>query len=232
MKRLQEFSAVGLAVILTLAGCSKSGPSGGSGIGELAEKAKSAMGSPLDPETALKKSAEAMREAKSWRMKMSMTGDKGESVQLESEVSCPDRHHSRMNMAGRSLETYRIGDAAYTNMMGRWTKMPTAGRPLAECARGEAAEAAPGRRGKEQFDIHEVLEPGAKVTGGGMGQSGGIPCQLIKVTAPSRHGAPEMEYSICIGLVDHLPREMKSADGRMLVTYSDWNSPIAISPPI
>jgi hypothetical protein len=40
-----------------------------------------------------------------------------------------------------------------------------------------------------------------------------------------------LNYSVCIGISDHLPREVVMGSGGLATTYSDWNKPMQIEAP-
>jgi hypothetical protein len=141
----------------------------------------------------------------------SQTGD------MVVEIVKPDRVHFKLTSRGQNIEIIQIGTDLYQNAGGQWVKMPPqAALPLS-------------------FDANDIVQSfneqtsqGQTVTKGGLGLVDGAPCQewISQGPDPSKGG------TMCLGLLDDLPRQFKSTDGSTTMTFTDWNSAISIDPPI
>ncbi len=238
------FAAVALSMALMIAGCSKNSDSGGG----LLSKAESAL-TPSDPWTEFALMTAARAKATSWRSKMVMN-QPGQEMEVDSEVMCPDKQHTKMVKGGAvAMENYTIGDTMYMNIGGRVMKMnsPTSG-PF-ECG-GTVAGASSSKPSSKTSaggsmpsmkDIASGLEEMQKmkervtITKGGVSMVEGSPCQEWNVV----YNDPEKKVSntsdYCVGVSDHLLRRMRmdtGTQGKMEITYWDWNSNIKITPPL
>ena len=208
--------------LLLLAGCNKSAdkaPSSGAAIA----KATSAAGSLMNGKEELMRAAEAMKSAKSWREHMVMDQE-GKSVQVEVEVSCPDKEHTTSTMNGRTFESIHLGDDSYTKIGGQWMRMPATRTALANCGMGTLKPA------RDQADPMAALDK-AQITPAGLDTVNGSPCQEYQIaTTATEPGSKDVTSMVCIGVSDHLPRQMK-VEG-MTVTWTDWNQPVSIAAPM
>jgi hypothetical protein len=48
----------------------------------------------------------------------------------------------------------------------------------------------------------------------------------------TRPSPSQSSGSMCVGLTDNLPRQFKTNDGKIVMTFSDWNAPLTIEPPL
>ncbi len=223
MRRLSLVVAAA-AVLTTLAGCKKSGPAEGASS-SMVSKVTSAASNLMMGKEELLRSVEAVKSAKSWREKMVME-QAGKSMEVLVEVSCPDREHTTSIMGGRSFESVHVGDASWTRIGGQWMSMPATRTALSACGTGSL------KSDKSPVDPMAALDK-AKITPGGLTTVEGSPCQEYQITTsmPAEGGGTrDVTYDYCVGVTDHLPRQMK-AEG-MTITWSDWNQPMNISPPM
>ncbi len=216
--------AIALSALLLLSGCKGRGSGQPSSTGSAIAKATSAAGSLMNGKEELMRAAEAMKNAKSWREHMVMD-EAGKSVQVEVEVSCPDKEHTTSTMNGRTFESIHLGNDSYTKIGGQWMRMPATRTALANCGMGTL------RPARDQMDPMAELDK-AKITPAGLDTVNGSPCQeyQIEPTAGAEPGSKDVTSTVCIGVTDHLPRQMK-AEG-MTVTWSDWNQPVSIAAPM
>lgn len=214
--------AVAMSLLLLAAGCKRSGQPSSSG--SAVEKVTSAAGTLLNGKQELMRAAEAMKNAKSWREHMMME-EPGKTVEVEVEVSCPDKEHTTSTMNGRTFESIHLGNDSYTKIGGQWMRMPATRTALANCGMGTL------RPARDQADPMAELDK-AKITPAGLDTVNGSPCQeyQIETTAGAEPGSKDVTSTVCIGVTDHLPRQMK-VEG-MTVTWSDWNQPVSIAAPM
>jgi hypothetical protein len=173
--------------------------------------------------------AEAMTATTSFRAHIQGTTTQGQTMDGLVEIVRPDRQHVKMTLGGRTVETISIGSDIYTNLTGQWTKQPTSPQPS-----GTAAPKPPQMFGGLDPDatvkaFDTSAQNGATITRGGQDVVDGVGCQEWLMTRPS----PSQSSGImCIGLADNLPRQFKSNDGKIVMTFSDWNAPLTINAPL
>jgi hypothetical protein len=238
------FAAVLCAVVIlmTMTGCSKSS----SGGGNLLTSAASVL-TPSDPWTEFALMTAARSKATSWRSKM-VSNQAGRAFEMDSEVMCPDKMHNKMTQGGQvTMESYIIGGTMYVNAGGRMMKVPNQMPATAFQCGGSAPSAASSSSPKFSIgslpsmkDISsglqemEKMKQNVTITKGGVSMVEGSPCQEwnIVYNDPEKKQAYNSNY--CVGVADHLPRRMtvdSGAQGKMEMTYWDWNSNISINPP-
>lgn len=218
MKKKACVWLVALAIFAVLAGCKSKNSSSPE---SLTAKISTAAGSMMSGSDALKRSWDAVKQAKSFRAHMESSAN-GESSNIDMEVSCPDREHTVMHHGDQSFESIHIGDASYTRIAGRWMKMPSTREGLAMCGGGQVS--------KDMPNPYEEIDK-ANITPGSMDMVNGSPCQEYNVTPAQQDASqPPRSFQVCVGVTDHLPRQVKSED--MTMTYKDWNQPVEINPPM
>jgi hypothetical protein len=245
MRKFQEAEVKKILLIaaaLILAGCSSSSNNGNSLASNLLSKAASEI-TPSDPWVMFAAMAKAQSSATSYREKM-VADNSGREMEMESELSCPGRSHSRMLQGGRVMtETYFIDGNMYLTYGGRNMKMPAhsqyaPGCPGASQERGSSGVPSLGGGGMNFKDAMQGLKQmeqakdRTKITKGGTSLVEGSPCQVWDIDyTDEQNQTSHVEY--CIGIADNLPRHMavNSAQGKMDVTYWDWNKPVAINAP-
>jgi hypothetical protein len=176
-------------------------------------------GGSADAATEFASMAQAWSDARSYRMVV-QTAQQGAQASQLIELVKPDREHFKMTAGPQTIEQIRIGQDSYTNANGQWTKT-TSAAPLPPIlgGLGDAAGLAKQLGALNQTDT---------VTKGAVDTINGDQCQEWQYVDanPSKSGA------ICIGLSDKLPRQMKVGGGQATITFSDWNAPISIEPPV
>src|SRR6266568_3811328 len=237
------FAAIVLSMALMITGCSKSSDSGGG----LLSKAESVL-TPSNPWTEFALMTTARAKATSWRSRMVMN-QQGQDMEIDSEVMCPDKQHTKMVKGGAvAMENYTIGNTMYMNIGGRVMKMNNPMSGPFECGGAvtgassskPSSKTSAGGSLPSMKDIASGLEEMQKmkdrvtITKGGVSMVEGSPCQEWNIV----YNDPEKKVSnasnYCVGVSDHLPRRMTmqaGAQGKMEITYWDWNSNISINPP-
>ena len=234
------FVAAALGVVLMIAGCSKSSDSGGG----LLSKAQSAL-TPSDPGTEFALMSAAKAKATSWRSKMVMN-QAGQAMEMDSEVMCPDRLHSKVVAGGNvTMESYMIGKTMYVNMGGQMMKVPNQMTGPAECGHAGSTTTTtttPKFRFGSLPNVKDVanglenlekLKQNVTITKGGVSTVEGDTCQEWYVVYNDPQSKQGYKSNYCVGIMDHLPRRMTmdSGVGKMEMTYWDWNKNISINPP-
>ena len=186
------------------------------------------VGGPAIGEADVRSVAEAVTATSSFRAHIQGTTSQGQPMDGLVEIVRPDRQHVKMTLGDRTVETISIGSDSYTNLTGQWTKQPTSPQ-----AAGTQVPKPPQLFGGldpdatvKAFDASS--QNGATITKGGQDVVGGVGCQEWLMTRPS---PTQSSGSMCVGLTDNLPRQFKSNDGKIVMTFSDWNAPLTIDPP-
>jgi hypothetical protein len=187
----------------------------------------------------LRKSFEAKKVAKSWRMRTEMRLHPGDPLVTISEVSCPDRQKLTTIMHDVAInEAYRIGPDVYTKGEKGWQKQPlrsdaypcgvNTGYPAPWAMLNEGRDAA-----TALSMLSETAKPTVKV--GRLIELDGAPCQQwdISFGHPGKGGIGSgiMTYNVCIDYYTHYPKRISTSNGNIIITYYDWNQPINIAPP-
>jgi len=177
-----------------------------------------------------KRSQHALRSVKSWSYVVSTTNGNLKHREY-SEVSCASgqhtvtTYHSENGQSG-NLEQLSANGANYVRNKGNgpWQFVNyTSSANNVSCWQMSMEMDAPPFPDFNNMLKFGKLERGEKKT------IGGTVCQSWTVSMTRPGGTPETR-SVCIGVSDHLPRELVTAYGR--TTYSDFNAPIRIERPV
>jgi hypothetical protein len=180
------------------------------------------VGSSLTSLSEFKAVAEAMAAAKSYRMTVTSTDTaQNQAGTLQVDVVKPDRLHTKAELGGQLFEAITIGHDSYVRLAGKWTKLTSSGLPASEMILSSDPQ-------KVLGEIDSAAEQKGTVTKGEVDQVGGMPCQEWLLTPAD---TSQIGGSMCIRAIDHLPLQFKTADGKVVAQYSDWNAPIDIEPP-
>jgi hypothetical protein len=163
----------------------------------------------------------ALSAAKSYRINATSTG--AGQTQLGTvlvEVVKPDRVHTRTQRGNQTIESITVGQDFYINYTGKWQKMTIANNPLAAFLLNSDPQ--------KILDQMDTAQTKNTVTKGAITQVDGTRCQewIMTPVDPAKTGG-----SFCVNVSNGLPVQWKSADGKIVVTYSDWNAAITIEPP-
>lgn len=170
--------------------------------------------------------AEAFAAVKSYRAKITATGGQtNQTYNMDVEVVKPDRWHSKMVVGGQTIESYVIGPDVYTYFNGKWTKTTIRRTPTAQGGLGTFTSSDPSTTINQ---LNQSINQGEKLTKGTLATVNGTPCQEWVITSTTAGGSGTM----CVGLASNLPLQFKSADGKVVMTFYDFNAPITINPPI
>ena len=188
---------------------------------------------PKEGDRAMRRGAEAMSRAKSWKSEtIRELPDIGGRMEILEEVSCPGSSritwHQTQQIAGSPPEwtmvTVAIGDSGYRyhSVSDKWVRDAPTGGPQSiwqALARGEDTPSLPSL---SEWSKHALISKGdRRETGAGS-------CQEWKIA--TRHGnAVWDEARVCLDENDHLPRFV--AQNGAVTRYFDWNAPIDIQAP-
>jgi hypothetical protein len=171
----------------------------------------------------LEQMATAMTAVKSYRVTVTTaSAATGHSTTAAIEVVKPDRLHLKANLGGgKTYEIIAIGQDAYINLGGTWTKSP-APVPTSSIVGGDP-----------QTILNQITtsQKTRTLTRGGTSQVNGAPCQQYTWTPAASVGS-NVGGTVCIDLKTSLLDQFKSTDGKTVLIYSDWNAPISIVAPI
>ena len=154
--------------------------------------------------------ASAMQKATSWKMTTKAGGS-----ETMMEIVCPDKMRTTTKTGAMTVEMIRIGNDMYSKAGPKWMKMPATGQPASVCGGAAGATQMP------------KMDANVKMTKGGTQTVNDETCTEWTTTVKGADGK-ETSSTMCVGS-DNLPRQMKSGDAVM--TFSDWNKPIAIEAP-
>jgi hypothetical protein len=166
--------------------------------------------------------AEAMAAAKSYRMTVTSTSAaQNQAGTFQVEVVKPDRFHMKAEMGGQVFESITIGPDNYVKLGDKWTKMTSNLLPASAMILNSDPQ-------KILDQIDTTTEVKGSATKGAIDQVDGASCQeWIWIPADtSKTGG-----SMCIGVNNSLPVQFKTADGKVVAKYTDWNAAIKIEPP-
>lgn len=197
-----------------------------------------------DGAAVFKQMTEAQQAAKSWRSTSSIVIDKASKKNFETrtEVVCPDRQHTVSSgfIAGQESETIRVGADTWQKTASGWQKSPPSAisRPvcLDEKSRQEALKQSQAQLGqdftKDIISSFAELSKKASFSKGGASEMDGTKVQEWSMSIPAeKDGGEPLNYTVWIGVNDHLPRMTKLQDGSFTTTYSDWNKKFSIEAP-
>ncbi len=80
----------------------------------------------------------------------------------------------------------------------------------------------------------EKYKQNVTITKGGVSMVEGSSCQEWNIVYNDPQTKQTYNSNYCVGIADHLPRRMivdSGAQGKIEMTYWDWNSNISINPP-
>jgi hypothetical protein len=189
---------------------------------------------PKEGDRAMLRAAEAMRQAKSWKVEYVRELPQVEGrMEVVEEVACPSNSRSTLHQTQRVEGTMRewtnvdlrIGNASYVynSVAGRWTlNAPYGGGAQAICqavARGDDTQSLPSL---------SAWARRALVSKGDRRDTGLGSCQEWKITIPRHNASPE-KASVCLGEDDNLPRIVTQYGQE--TRYSDWNLPVEFRAP-
>jgi hypothetical protein len=190
--------------------------------------------SPGGGEKEFQRAIEARKEVKSVRY--SMVGDPTPTrhTEAQGELSCSENaYHNLFHMVDQdshsvpdvSQEVVQVGAVAYSRFQnGPWTRGGYGDAAPNICAlmsQGLDASVLPDL---DKMMKHGIIEKGDKKT------VGGVRCREWKVTVRGVWGGFD-HRTICLGVDDHLPREMTTDSEKTHWIYSDFNAPLAIELP-
>jgi len=182
-----------------------------------AQASTSGGGGEIPPE--LKAMGVAWANAKSFRITMDTSSADAQSPgHITMEIVRPDRQHIKFAVGQQTFEMIDIGTDHYFNINGKWTKTTTKA-PTASLADPQQV----------LDNVNKSLDSNTKVTKGGTETINGTHCQDWTVDTS---GSNPTTATMCIGLQDNLPVQFKDPNGKFTMTFSDWNAPIDIKPPI
>jgi hypothetical protein len=209
---------VGLAATgLLVAGCGVIGPAatpraGTSGLSATpAAPAATAIGGG----GSVQQMGPAWEAARSYRLKIAGTRN-GAPFDLVQEVVKPDFDRVQVKMGDDRREVVRIGRTTYMAANGQWRKFPDPAPNPFLVDPTEIVE-----------DFGEADKVGGHLTQGGVSTVEGVQCREWTLPANDRSAGG----TLCVGLVDNLPRRLILPDNSMTFTFWDWNANIAIEAP-
>jgi hypothetical protein len=169
---------------------------------------------------------EALKKVHSWRRRAEVRNPTTGDTQLEiNEASCPlNSRRTIIINAGTpkklQIESLRIGAQAFERFNeGPWTTNLSSNLNCADASGLLDFGSAP---------INYVRETGV-ITKGDKRLVDGVKCRDWKFSSQVP-GRPVDRYTVCIDS-DNLPREIRTADGEMVVAMSDFNSDITFIAP-
>ena len=181
-------------------------------------QASTSGGGTVPPE--LKAMALAWANAKSFKISMT-TSDQGSPGQISMDIVRPDRQHIKLTMGQQTFEMIDIGTDHYMNINGKWTKTTT---------KAPTANLADPQQSIDSFN--KSVDSNTKITKGGTETVNGTPCQDWVVAVSDSSSDQSSGGTMCISLHNNLPVQFKDTTGKYVMTFSDWNAPIDIKPPI
>jgi hypothetical protein len=188
----------------------------------------------------------AQESATSYRSKMVFNNLKGEDMEVDTELVCPSKQHTKVMNSGTTSEITIIDGMQYINSGGRTFshEMPNHMSNIAGCAGASGSSGAAGMFGgggnHSSFSLSDLKDlekykQNAKFEKGGISNVEGNSCQEWRLTYNDPDSARNGSYSFCVGVSDGLPYRISfdsGEGGKGEVTYWDWNSKaISINPP-
>jgi hypothetical protein len=230
-RRLTFCLAALFAALLILAGCSS-----GSEPGPLGRAYASLRNRFSSGQSELQKTFDAKKAARSWRTLTSLRMHPGRALETTIEVSCPDREHITTRLGDTRYESIRIGKQGWIRSNdGDWKVQPiTADSYPCGSNPGAPAPWAMMNEGRDPLSVVATMaaKMNAQVGRGDVVNLGDASCQrwVVSFQHPGSSGRG-LNYTVCIGTSDRLPREVLMGSGGLSTTYSDWNKPMQIDAP-
>jgi hypothetical protein len=220
-----------LGTLLTANACSS-----GSEPGPLARAYASLRSRFSSGQSELQKAFDAKKGAHSWRTVTLLRAHPGRAMETTIEVSCPDREHIVTTLGDARYESIRVGSQVWTRSSnGDWKAQPESADAY-PCGSNPGAPApwAMMNEGRDPATVIAAMaaKMNAQVARGDVAKAGDASCQQWVVTFQHPGGGGRgVNYTVCIGINDHLPRQVVMGSGGLVTTYSDWNKPMQIEPP-
>lgn len=220
-----------LVALLVTAACSSSSEPGPLGRAYASLRNRFSSG-----QSELQQAFDAKKAAHSWRTLTLLKMHPGRALETTIEVSCPDREHIVTTLGDAHYEAIRVGNQAWIRgNEGGWKAQPEAADAY-PCGSNPGAPApwAMMNEGRDPVSVISTManKMNAQVGRGELAKVGDTSCQrwVVSFQHPGSTGRG-LNYTVCIGIGDHLPREVVMGSGGLVTTYSDWNKPIQIDPP-
>ncbi|HJT01873.1 MAG TPA: hypothetical protein VJ756_22455 [Terriglobales bacterium] len=217
--------------ILILTACSSSSQPGPLGRAYASLRNRFSSG-----QSELQKTFDAKKAARSWRSVTMLRMHPGRALETTIEVSCPDREHITTTLGDIRYESIRVGNQAWIRSNdGEWKEQPITSDAY-PCGSNPGAPApwAMMNEGRDPVSVVATMaaKMNAQVGRGDVANLGDASCQrwLVSFQHPGS-GSRGLNYTICIGTSDYLPREVVMGSGGLATTYSDWNKPMQIDAP-
>jgi len=173
----------------------------------------------------LRRSREAIREAKSWESDVTGQLPSGQWViVMMTKMECPAREdrigivHEENNRTVH--EIWYDGDYYDLTNRGTWTSLPHGTKPVTDCGLGPSLV----WDGGLYSDLDSVEKTGEVRHGQAPPPEGGVDCTWWDV-APEKNGAAH--YSVCVSNDgEHLPMRVRSHENthNYVYTFQGWNS--------
>lgn len=232
MHRRRSFSQAAIfATLLILTACS-----GNSQPGPLGRAYASLRNRFSSGQSELQKTFDAKKAAHSWRTVTTLRMHPGRALETTIEISCPDREHIVTTLGDTHYESIRVGDQSWIRSNdSEWKAQPIASDAY-PCGSNPGAPApwAMMNEGRDPVSVVATMarKMNAQVGRGEVVNAGDASCQrwVVSFQHPGSSGRG-LNYTVCIGASDHLPREVVMGSGGLSTTYSDWNKPIQIDAP-
>jgi hypothetical protein len=224
--------AVLFAALLIMAACSSGSPPGPLGRAYASLRNRFSRG-----QSELQKTFDAKKAAHSWRTVTTLRMHPGRALETTIEVSCPDREHIVTTLGDTQYESIRVGDQAWIRSNdSEWKAQPiTSDAYPCGSSPGAPAPWAMMNEGRDPVSVVATMaaKMNAQVGRGEVVNAGDASCQrwLVSFQHPGSSGRG-LNYTVCIGTSDHLPREVVMGSGGLSTTYSDWNKPMQIDAPV
>jgi hypothetical protein len=217
--------------ILILTACSSSSQPGPLGRAYASLRNRFSSG-----QSELQKTFDAKKAARSWRSVTMLRMHPGRALETTIEVSCPDREHITTTLGDIRYESIRVGNQAWIRSNdGEWKEQPITSDAY-PCGSNPGAPApwAMMNEGRDPVSVVATMaaKMNAQVGRGDVANLGDASCQrwLVSFQHPGS-SSRGLNYTICIGTSDYLPREVVMGSGGLATTYSDWNKPMQIDAP-
>ena len=164
--------------------------------------------------------AEAWSDATSFRM--TVTGaEAGEAFTMTMEFDkASESERFVIESSQGSFESVKVGDECFVGMMGTYQ--------TTECS--EESLMAGFNPEEILSEFESQLEAGGTITKGETKDVEGVTCEEW-VMVQGAEGESDENAIICVGVDDHLPREILAQSGQFRAVLDSWNEPIEIEKP-